>query len=119
MSYEGREQHICERGHLFEIGCTYSFEENDTFCPYCQTKSVWCNCIDDTNCESVGEILPEEFEKVRLTTAQYEVCNLGHSHLITPETYRVPKAGELRQSMILHGKYHFVDEVYNHLTDSN
>jgi len=93
MSYEGHEQHLCRRGHLWEIPC--SFEDAIERCPHCGAESRWRNDVDDTNGDASGTILPEGWASLRLTNEQTEVCNLGHRHLIKPSTYRVPSEDEL------------------------
>lgn len=84
MSYEGREQHICSNGHLFEMDG-------------CKAKSVWENMIDDTNGGSVGEIMESEFNKLLISPAVIETCNLGHQHQTSPAIYKIPKEGGLRR----------------------
>lgn len=114
MSYEGREQHICENGHLFEIDCQYSFDDNHvTQCIYCSGHSVWQNYIDDTNGESFGEVLHSEFEKILISPTKFEVCNLGHNHLILPAVYRIPGSNELEQSFVTDGGVYYSIEDYN------
>lgn len=105
MSYEGREQHICSNGHLFEMDCQYNMysEDRSTYCPEygCKAKSVWENMIDDTNGGSggsVGEIMESEFNKLLISPAVIETCNLGHQHQTSPAIYKIPKEGGLRRS---------------------
>lgn len=106
MSYEGREQHICANGHLFEIDCRFSYDDEDTAqCSYCEAKSVWVNHIDDTNGEQYGIILQSEFKKLLIGSGKIETCNLGHAHVTSHNVYRIPKENELQQ-------YYFRDNVF-------
>ena len=60
MSYEGYRQKLCPKGHYFEredIGCW----EDTAPCDECGEEAVWCNSVDDTNCNSYGEIDMEPF----------------------------------------------------------
>jgi hypothetical protein len=93
MSYEGHEQHLCAQGHLWVEPCSYG-EPNEP-CYVCKGPSVWCNAVDDTNCDSVGEILPEGWKSLELTPAVLETCNLGHPHVTRAATYRQPTELEL------------------------
>lgn len=91
MSYEGREQIICLCGHYYE---------RDVAClapPVCACGAGvgWCNQIDDTNCDSYGEIpLKLLVEKFQITAEVVETCNLGHSHVTAPAVFRVPSYEE-------------------------
>ena len=96
MSYEGFEQHICENGHLFEIGCSFSMEDEEVFCPHCQKESVWYNMVDDTNCDRMGVITPEEFNKLLISPEKFETCSLNHRHLISAATYKIPQKNDLK-----------------------
>lgn len=113
MSYEGREQHICENGHLFQIDCRFSYYESEVNCPHCSGHSAWSNDIDDTNGECMGEILQEEFDKLLISPAKYETCNLGHNHLVSQAVYRIPNKDELRQSFLSEGNVYYAIEDYN------
>ena len=112
MSYEGREQHICANGHLFETSCSYQFDEGIVECHHCNAPSVWENSIDDTNGEAYGEIMHQEFDKLLIKAATYETCNLGHRHQVTEATYRIPSKNELKQSVYFQGKYQLIEEAY-------
>lgn len=96
MSYEGSEQHICAKGHLWECPAPYMMNEGPTLCPECQAPSVWRNSVDDTNCNDVGRIL--DFEPFKLTDDVAEYCNLGHRHVTAEATYRVPTEDEAEQA---------------------
>ena len=89
MSYEGYEQCLCVKGHLYIGQDLYDFSDP---CPVCQSPAVWVNCVDDTNCESYGYI--PDFSSLRIKEAQVETCNLGHVHLVSPAIYRVPTEEE-------------------------
>jgi hypothetical protein len=91
MSYEGYEQHLCQNGHRFDVhlGETLS-------CPECEAPSAFCNSVDQTNGEEWGAILGGSWETLRVTSEEYEACNLGHQHLVKPATYRAPTPEELK-----------------------
>lgn len=93
MSYEGFEQHICERGHLFEIDDSTYLEE-PVRCPTCAALPAWTNYVDETNCDEVGIILDEGFETLKLTDQETQVCDLGHTHVTAEATYRIPTDAE-------------------------
>jgi hypothetical protein len=97
VSYEGREEHLCGNGHRWTIGCTYMSSEVVN-CPHCQTPSVWAHGIDDTNCDSVGEIPDTEWAKFQLTSDVYVTCDHGFPHLKEAATYRIPTEDELRNA---------------------
>lgn len=107
MSYEGTEQHICENGHLWEQGCTYSMDESDSHCPYCKAKSAFCNQIDDTNCDQIGIIDQADWDAHFLVKAAVvKECNLGHKHTIEQAIYRVPTRAEAER----YRQYYDIDE---------
>ncbi len=115
MSYEGREQHICANGHLFEMNCQYSYDdEHETPCPYCKAKSMWTNHIDDTNGEAYGEILQSEFDRILIKPAVYKACNMGHEHLISEATYSIPIDNQLVRSYynLSEKQFHDVSRYY-------
>jgi hypothetical protein len=92
MSYEGYEQHLCQNGHLFD---NYDILSESLSCPECKAPSVFYNLVDQTNGEDWGVILASGWETLRLTSDEYETCNLGRRHLVTLGTYRIPSAKEL------------------------
>lgn len=115
MSYEGFEQHICANGHHFNTGPTYSFDDDDKpICLICNAKSIFCNCVDDTNCENLGVILEKDWKKLLLTPEESKICNLGHLHVVKEATYRVPSKEELEKLRSYHdihdNKYHPLSE---------
>ena len=91
MSYEGYEQHLCANGHLFTLD---AHDPSERKC-YCGAESVWENDVDQTNCESYGYIDMEQF---LIEPAKYQKCNLGHSHLISKEVYRIPSESERKKA---------------------
>lgn len=90
MSYEGRVEYLCEVGHRWTEPCDYSMDEDSHSCPVCQKNSMWSHSIDDTNVDAVGFIPDMEWDKLLISPEKREVCNLGHSHVTTHATYRVP-----------------------------
>lgn len=54
MSYEGYVQNLCKNGHHWEAeGGSYA---DPTVCPECTQPPEWVNPVNDTNCDSIGEI---------------------------------------------------------------
>lgn len=96
MSYEGYTQHICEKGHRFDTPCEYDFLEQGSVC-HCGAKTAWHNDVDETNCESYGIVLEQDFQPLRISDALYKTCDLGHAHMIREAIYRLPKTGELKR----------------------
>lgn len=90
MSYEGYEQHICSDGHYFRTDAYATFYDEKVKCD-CGKPSIWCNGVDETNCEGIGYIDMDQFI---IKSAQYETCNLGHKHMTAKATYKVPSEEE-------------------------
>ena len=91
MSYEGREQNICENGHLTETDC-YSYTD---VCYICCAKIAWQNAIDDTNCDEVGKI--HDFSSLLIEQEEVQTCNMGHQHITKHAKYRIPTEEETRK----------------------
>lgn len=87
MSYEGYVQIMCADGHYW----TEDDPQEHPQCAECGKPSVWTNGVDETNCESYGEIDVSAFlvEKAALTE-----CNLGHLHQTKSAVYRIPTIEE-------------------------
>lgn len=96
MSYEGTEEYLCKKGHLWAGPCTYGNEDAYP-CPTCGTPPVWMHSIDDTNCDAVGHIPDEEWDKLLISPQVRETCNLGHSHVKEEARYRQPTGEELKE----------------------
>lgn len=91
MSYEGFEQHICEKGHYFEVDAMETFMGGDVHCE-CGAKSAWENSVDETNCEGVGYIPYEEL-KARFLRMQPGTCTCdkcGHKHKLGEDEFYIP-----------------------------
>ena len=88
MSYEGRNQYICEQGHQYT--CSESCGNVGDLC-FCGAKPAWCNPVDDTNCYEEGIIL--DFASLQIEPAEVKRCDLGHEHVIRPARYRIPSPG--------------------------
>lgn len=97
MSYEGYTQNICDNGHLFDSSEGYfgDYSDNNNHCPDCKATTAWSNSVDQTNGDEVGIIPVEQFQKLLISKAVVQTCNLGHPHQISPAIYRLPKEGEL------------------------
>ena len=98
MSYEGYEQHLCKKGHLFSQDAMYFVgqEEDGPVCHHCNEPSVFFNSVDDTNGEEWGLITEDGWKMLLLTPEVRKVCNLGHEHVIKHATYRMPRNEELK-----------------------
>ena len=97
MSYEGHEQLLCKNGHLWEEPCNYGGASvEDSICPHCQEKAVFCNSVDDTNYYGENSIPAEQWEKLKISEGKTETCNLGHLHILEQPRYRVPSPKELK-----------------------
>jgi len=96
MSYEGYEQHICEKGHHFDTPAAYAMEDEKVECS-CGASSVWCNSVDDTNCDEQGVIPAAGWETLKLTDEVVKTCSLGFKHVVQEATYRVPTEAEHRK----------------------
>lgn len=90
MSYEGREDHLCQIGHRWSTSCY----DSGTVCPRCGGPSVWSNAVDDTNGNALGTIPEETWVQFLVAPEQSEICNLGHSHVVQPALYRPPTRHE-------------------------
>lgn len=111
MSYEGYYQVICEKGHLSSI----PDPEVRTTVPKCDCgcEVVWWNPVDQTNGDDVGFIPEDVWKNFLASPEKTEVCNLGHQHVISEATYRVPseKEREASRHYLEHkggGKYTYV-----------
>ena len=93
MSYEGHRNFLCANGHLWDEPENYGNEDCGP-CPYCKAEIVWENAVDETNCDDIGIIPPDEWKKLLLTPEKFETCNLGHRHSVAEPTYRVPSKEE-------------------------
>lgn len=92
MSYEGYTQNLCQHGHYFEEPENYGSGEPE-LCDICKGPPVWTNPVDDTNCDSYGEIQMSEF---LLKPAVLKECDLKHLHEVEPSIYRIPTARETK-----------------------
>lgn len=96
MSYEGYEQHICKNGHRFDKNCDYGNGPKPV-CSFCNAESVFCNCVDETNCEAHGLIPDSEWEKMVIQPEVTQTCpTCSHCKTVTPTIYRVPSEEELK-----------------------
>ena len=96
MSYEGHYNFLCQNGHLWTEPENYGSAGYGP-CPECKAEIVWQNAVDETNCDDVGVIPPDEWKKLLVTPEKVEVCNLGHHHNTAPAVYRVPTEEEHKQ----------------------
>lgn len=96
MSYEGYEQWICENGH-YQTGSDRYHLTVEPKCHFCSAAIVWGNPIDDTNCDSYGEIPMELLNKFRVSEEVVETCNMGHPHIVKHAVYRIPSDKETEE----------------------
>lgn len=93
MSYEGYWQCICQNGHYYTDGADAYNEEEP--CGICKTPSAWRNQVDETNCDSWGEIPFDLLKKNFLISEEViETCNLGHRHITKHAIFRIPVENE-------------------------
>jgi hypothetical protein len=94
MSWEGYYQCICKKGHYFVAAPNYGFDDDEA-CAHCESPAVFTNVVDETNCDSVGEIPLEELAKFKIADAVTETCpHCANVKLIEPEHFRVPNEEE-------------------------
>lgn len=89
MSYEGRVQFLCEKGHqeIYDAlsVCSY-YIDGLPKCSFCNSAFVWAYDVDDTNCD--GELA----ELILLKERQIEICNHCNSQkIVEPCVYEIPK----------------------------
>lgn len=77
MSYEGYVQMLCKKGHYW----THDAYDKDILCPDCGGEAVWCNNVDETNCEAAGYV---ELETLKIERRP-------HCKNITNRRYKIPK----------------------------
>jgi hypothetical protein len=95
MSYEGHVQAICINGHYNEYDCY----EYDKICHACGTQEFPReNGVDDTNCESYGEIPMAILDtRHKIQDRTQETCaHCNHTKQTSPDLYRIPDYNETR-----------------------
>lgn len=100
MSYEGHVQALCEKGHLNIYDCFYEYEK--TLCS-CGSLIIWENNVDDTNCDSYGEVDMNQFRICLRIMEECPTCH--HKKEISPEIYRIPTEEERQQARCYRPKY--------------
>lgn len=99
MSYEGYVQVLCEDGHLNEHPYDYSGDGTDGgygknfLCSTdgCMRAQVFWNHVNETNGPDDSEkYCPGHMEFEIVKERVFEKCNLGHMHLISEDTYKIP-----------------------------
>lgn len=88
MSSRYYSQNICQKGHL------YKGESDKSRCPHCGEITTWTNEVDDCNVDDYGFIPDDSLSNFKISEDVYQMCNLGHSHLIEPARYRIPSQEE-------------------------
>ena len=92
MSYEGYVQLLCPEGHYWVIDAA---DDSEPRCHCCDGSVAWSNAVDDTNCDTFGEIDMTPFVVSR---AIFETCNLGHVHEKGSDVYRIPTPEETQKA---------------------
>ena len=89
MSYEGYVERLCKNGHLRSFDC---WEDNEETKCLCGEPFVFRHDVDQTNGDDPNDqgTMPFPFEVDRAAT--YVTCNLGHKHITSETTYKIPKA---------------------------
>lgn len=108
MSYEGYEQHICAKGHLFnhadswteDAVCNAYLLSPDDVEKRCGAPTAFINSVDDTNCDSHGLILERDWLKLKIAEPiMIKVkCECGHGKVERegePARYRIPSDDEV------------------------
>jgi len=99
MSYEGYNQFICKKGHLFHKDA-YEWDELDKVrCPHCKAPVAWWNSVDVTNGSYVmdtdtgKDVRIDGYVKLSVKDkAVVEKCpHCGSKVLKQRETYKIPK----------------------------
>jgi len=95
MSYEGYVQRICENGHRYDTDAMSDTHMGDGLCPFCGAASAFENHVDETNCDSIGFVTIEDWERFIIEPEETQTCDLGHIHITKDAVYRVPTTEEL------------------------
>ena len=87
MSFEGYYQCLCSKGHEFDAPYDYGGDANvfEDFRCYCGRLAVLINLVDDTNCDSCGEL---KFESSGKSDEHGELFNTSweaEHKLVDPE----------------------------------
>ena len=91
MSYEGHIQLLCKKGHQDTHSISYCGDDgisewrckSRVYNKLCNEPVGWSNGVDDTNFESHGHR-----EMIELTPQETQVCDLGHTHVLTAATFK-------------------------------
>ena len=83
MSYEGRVQTWCKKGHYAVESASY--DPPGEVCG-CGDPIVYTNEIDDTNCDAWGYIVPVEVKPAVECTC----ASCGTTHVSMSATYEIP-----------------------------
>ena len=67
----------------------------DGLCPFCGAASAFENHVDETNCDSIGFVTIEDWERFIIEPEETQTCDLGHIHITKDAVYRVPTTEEL------------------------
>jgi hypothetical protein len=106
MSYEGHVQALCESGHLNVYDCRYWYaneKEMIELSCQCGSKIVWENNVDDTNCESYGEIDMEQFLITPQVNQECPTCH--HLSIVSQAVYRIPTEEERQNARCWRPEY--------------
>lgn len=92
MSFEGYYQILCGNGHLSDDDVyDYRQEEGHWKCPACGEREAWRNLVDVTNGSYYENERVDGFVELEVDHEPvYHTCDMGHQHLVSPVTYKIP-----------------------------
>lgn len=116
VSFEGYDQCICEKGHLFTTP-----HWGDRVCE-CGAFTAFFNSVDDTNCDQYGTII--DWSSLLIEGEKTETCPCcKHTKTVDQARYRIPTDAELKKLRLRRetddqGNDHWVNiEDYKAVTD--
>lgn len=93
MRFCGFYQHLCKKGHYWTKDAVGAMYDGETpICPICKGKSVWENCVDQTN----GSFDEEDnridgFVDLKVKRIKQGVCSCRGEEHICETIYKIPK----------------------------
>lgn len=101
MSFEGRYQILCEKGHYSQVDVHMDIDYREWRCsvPACGSEIAWSNTIDETNCLPYPDNC--EIKLKEKTPAIVCTCSCGNRHVKEPATYHIPTEQGLRGGILV------------------
>ena len=93
MSFQGFYQHLCKNGHYWTKDAVEAMYDDETpICPKCGEKSVWKNCVDQTNGSyDEYDIRIDGYVELEIKSQRSGICGeCGEKH-ICETIYKIPK----------------------------